>query len=63
MKTKLKPCPFCGLSFLKIHKLRPKGCYAVSCSKCLFFGPVEFYKKDAIEAWNRRAGDNNASNS
>ena len=22
-----------------------------------FFGPVEFYKKDAIAAWNRRVGE------
>lgn len=51
MKKELKPCPFCGgdgeLCIL------PRGAYC-HCIKCGCELVVSVYKKDAIEAWNRR---------
>lgn len=63
--TELKPCPFCGnkalIAELKGGKF-PR--YSVLCpnSRCFaseasIFGKRYVNKSDAIEAWNRRAGE------
>ena len=57
--AELKPCPFCGGeadirldSELQIY-------FVIVCTKCPTNVGRMWYskKKDAIEAWNRRAGD------
>ena len=59
--AELKPCPFCG--GVARLKYRPPVC-AVVCKKCgamsdTFCDEHEEMdsKKQAVEAWNRRAGD------
>lgn len=59
--SELKPCPFCGGSRIKVYPnpnkdLRYLGIeqYKISCLHCA----AQLYrakKKEAIEAWNRRA--------
>lgn len=56
----LKTCPFCGSKAILVHD---NNGYCVACCnrKCDVF-PVTWYFKtvrEAIEAWNRRAGDSN----
>jgi len=55
---KLKPCPFCGSE--DIHVMGVKS-YWIVCRNCYAEGPVPIsfwkFKKDAIEAWNKRVGD------
>ena len=55
----LKPCPFCG-STPRVVSCRGVG--KVECGKC--FTKVTFYAvrslKDVQEAWNRRAGEEEA---
>lgn len=55
MPNKLKPCPFCGKYFIRIARLWSLGGFACWCVLCHSSGPVRFKKKEAIEAWNRRA--------
>ena len=65
--AELKPCPFCGRKPSKVHEHYIVGTakiyYSVSCkapmSKCGIKPSTGFYKtqEEAIEAWNRRAGD------
>lgn len=54
----LKPCPFCGktdtLRFERYKISKEWWCY-FECTECIMTGPVENLKKDAVEAWNRRA--------
>jgi len=57
MKTKLKPCPFCGaddnddmLGFVE----NPYA-WAVMCLVCQTQGPLTSPKPKAVAAWNRRA--------
>ena len=70
--TQLLPCPFCG-GEAKVTKgyprlLRPsRNHYCVECFECgLQFGHDCDYggeyatPEEAIEAWNRRVGSNNA---
>ena len=69
MAEGLKPCPFCG-GEAKIWKCEPRihryrdHVYCVYCGNCeLLFGYDEDYggifttEDEAIEAWNRRAND------
>jgi len=52
---KIYPCPFCGgIKFM----WNPMGgtITRVSCS-CGVDGPCEVGKRNAIKAWNRRAGN------
>lgn len=59
MSEKLKPCPFCGSSLIKIEPLIDKDYlgkkYYIKCSLC--DATSGFYKKrrDAVQAWNYRA--------
>lgn len=64
MTNKLKPCPFCGCKalikydFLQVGNKLVKG-YYITCPSTPFdcCSPKTWtfrYKKEAIEAWNRR---------
>ena len=60
---KLKPCPFCGAK--ANDKDQPIGlgyvyhidAYSVCCDRCGASGGNHDGKVEAIEAWNRRVGD------
>ena len=60
--AELKPCPFCGGVATQLYSAVSDtyiyGCYT-SC--CMGNAQNHFYRfetdKEAIEAWNRRAGD------
>lgn len=63
MKTKIKPCPFCGSGTSEGDNgpqlLRGDYCgqWLVCCGYCAARGPmvsVEQAKKAAVMAWNRR---------
>lgn len=68
-KIELKPCPFCGGNATIVENEEPRlyrpsrnHPYCVYCGNCeLLFGFDEDYggtfdtKKEAAEAWNRRA--------
>ena len=49
--TELKPCPFCGSK----NVADMNGW--VQCLNCNATGPDNFDHLRAIEAWNRRAGE------
>ena len=65
--AELKPCPFCGRKPSKVKQHYIPGTaliyYTVECkaqaSKCLVKPKTTFCKteEEAINAWNRRAGD------
>ena len=70
MNEKLKPCPFCGgevyIAQIVPRLYRPlrNHPFSVVCNSCdLYFGFDEDYggvfetKADAIDAWNKRYGD------
>lgn len=61
MTNKLKPCPFCGKrpQIYKFPKF-PKGAsWAIQCEYSGMIVSTRHMqsKKEAIEAWNRRAGE------
>ena len=54
MADKLKPCPFCGSTEIYYS---PHMAFVV-CKKCRCWGPNTCTTAaKAIEAWNRRAGE------
>lgn len=58
--TDLKPCPFCGRKdSVSINHYKSDGEWFsyVECKECVASGPVGRQTIDAIEAWNRRAGE------
>ena len=60
MNEELKPCPFCGRKDrLNIDHYKSDGEWFsyVECEKCMANGPVGRQTIDAIDAWNRRAGE------
>ncbi len=63
MMSELKPCPFCGgeakLYVRSIHGLLFGDYYWVKCEDCNAETASDFEKSVAIEAWNRRANDDN----
>ena len=75
MMAELKPCPFCN-GYAKINIKRESagmdGSYTnwiIHCEKCgamitcpadRFYGRKALTEDEAIEAWNRRVGENNA---
>ena len=66
----LKPCPFCGhTAHVMQLKQSAKPRYYIACGnsaeRCIasahwVFGSFYLNKADAIEAWNRRANNENA---
>ena len=56
MVNKLKPCPFCG-SGNCIYAEQEGEAWFLYCCNCHASGPYVPSKEEAIEAWNRRAGD------
>ena len=60
-KTKLKQCPFCGSGKVNVieHKFyHLPSSYGVRCFNCKT-ASYQFFEtqKEAIEAWNRRTGE------
>ena len=69
MPDELKPCPFCGHKpkiYKDLHKFvdikEPVQIWRVMCSKldCVLLMSDFRTEEQAIEAWNRRAGDEGA---
>ena len=57
----LKPCPFCGSEDLVVHN-EINGAFIVCNACCISFDYGEATcVEDCIEAWNRRANDENVS--
>lgn len=56
MSDELKPCPFCGG---KAETNLLLGNYCITCTRCMgaIFPARGMTKEEAIEAWNRRAGE------
>jgi Lar family restriction alleviation protein len=58
--AELKPCPFCG-GEAKLHHRMFRPLYAVVCkdTKCQGHNlyVLHYSEKEAVDAWNRRAGD------
>lgn len=55
MENKLKPCPFCTENSAHIQR-EGSACFV----RCLFCGATTRFftdESEAIEAWNRRAGE------
>ncbi len=50
----IKPCPFCGMILSKVER-DDSGLYWIMCLFCNAEGPATSTKKDAADAWNRRA--------
>jgi Lar family restriction alleviation protein len=59
MKSRLKPCPFCGATDDDdmIGFIVTPYAWAVLCLACQAQGPLTFPKSKAIAAWNLRAGE------
>ena len=60
-EEKLKPCPFCGSKSATVEKrnsgYQVRCCYCGARGKYIVYGSI-INKKQAIDAWNRRAGEN-----
>lgn len=60
MTPELKPCPFCGYKSVEILEDDNKFLYyryMSQCQKCGAGAGRGHTKQEAIEAWNRRVGD------
>ena len=58
MTDKLKPCPFCGgEAILEIFRGLKHPSYCIYCSKCGIETLPSKGKKGIINAWNRRANN------
>ena len=56
--TELKPCPFCGGKNIDLSEAGLKtDVWFVQCWDCYATFPHFDSETEAIEAWNRRAGD------
>ena len=62
----LKPCPFCGDTYIKPHFTKGGnfviGCNSLGCVCLHTEGKLFPDKESAISAWNRRAGEADADN-
>lgn len=63
--SKLKPCPFCGNEYPTMTHSQTGG-WLIRCPACNISFELDYYshrgelgKQRYVEAWNRRAGDNN----
>ena len=57
----LKPCPFCG-GKAKLKKFKSKAlfgtiAYYAECSVCKVRTEMSLEQEEPVEAWNRRAGE------
>lgn len=55
MSIKLKPCPLCGATILKLGRGKDKNgkvIFQTYCEQCGTETPYFFTKKDAIDAWH-----------
>lgn len=50
----LKPCPFCGSTFLYLQNLVDADDYFVSCEDCEVQQIAKYTQAVAAERWNRR---------
>ena len=63
--TDLKPCPFCGERggvFYPPRLIKQEVCwarpmYSIECENCGAIGGNDLEEKDAVIAWNTRAGE------
>ncbi len=53
----IKSCPFCGSGEVVATEERGYNSHIVMCNECLCRTDTYDSKEDAIEAWNRRPGD------
>lgn len=63
--TELKHCPFCGTSsamlyIMEIMRNHNSMEYQIECDYCGAASPIVSTEAQAIEAWNRRADENNS---
>lgn len=62
---KLKPCPFCGskldeMDIMQHSFFNAPPCFGVVCYECQSRSSQLFdTKEEAVEAWNKRVGENN----
>ena len=56
MTNEIKPCPFCGDENIDTWDIRQEK-YFCYCENCGCQGPTGKTEQEAIEAWNRRAGE------
>lgn len=59
-KGKLKPCPFCGRKawIIDTGNYYPRAFYRIVCQSCCTMqGKLYDTQEESIEAWNRRAND------
>lgn len=52
MNEKLKPCPFCGSTDVRMRIINHK--YGIFCADCESCGPLAPMDWSAVEYWNRR---------
>ena len=55
----LKPCPFCGSKDTGVYEIRSENCSTfryILCRTCGAKSQAFFQERNAVEAWNRRAG-------
>lgn len=55
-KSELKPCPFCGGKMVVVHEMEDNR-WLVFCHNCGGMMQSFMTKNDAVEHWNRRAGN------
>ena len=58
--SELKPCPFCGDIYIIVRNNSAGyyiGCNTINCIMCNTFVRRYRTKKDAVESWNKRAGE------
>lgn len=57
---KLKPCPFCGSEDVEYTNFG-KGfdMWLIQCDECEAMFPLLNSREEAIQRWNKRAGDSN----
>lgn len=57
--SELKPCHYCGSEDVDIVGVEYDRRFFCVCGKCGYKSHEEYNEAEAIEAWNRRANENN----
>lgn len=52
----MKPCPFCGREEITVRR-RDWDFFSATCLNCAATGPYSETREEAIQAWNKREGD------